>query len=60
MLIGNTVKIDGKELERVKKIKYLGAIIDNDLKLEAHIENMLKKTAGKMGYFEKLHTKKII
>lgn len=60
------IEIGNKKLEGVGKIKYLGAIIDSEMKFEAHVENIRKKTASKIGYLKRIskkltfHTKKII
>ena len=37
------LKIDGKELERVKSTKFLGVLIDESLNFKCHIDNLLSK-----------------
>lgn len=51
------IHIGGKELENVQKMKYLGVIIDNELKFDAHIDFIQKKTASKIGYFKRISKK---
>lgn len=74
MMIGNktnnnaqiNIQIGSTELEKVEKMKYLGVTIDNELKLDTHIDSIQKKTASKIGYFKRIsrkltfHTKKIV
>jgi exonuclease III len=47
--INVSVKIDAEEIERVREMKYLGVIIDDKLKFNAHIDNVIKKIAKKFG-----------
>jgi hypothetical protein len=44
-----SVVIDDETIDRVREIKYLGVIIDDDLKFNAHIDNVIKKIAKKYG-----------
>ena len=44
-----SVIIDDETIGRVREIKYLGVIIDDNLKFNAHIDNVIKKIAKKYG-----------
>jgi exonuclease III len=44
-----SVKIDDETIDRVREIKYLGVIIDDRLKFDSHIDNVIKKIAKKYG-----------
>ena len=44
-----SVEIDGETIDRVSEIKYLGVIIDDKLKFNVHIDNVIKKIAKKYG-----------
>ena len=44
-----SVEIYGEIIERVGEIKYLGVIIDDKLKFDVHIDNVIKKIAKKYG-----------
>ena len=43
------VSIDGETIDRVREIKYLGVIIDDNLTFKSHIDNVIKKIAKKFG-----------
>lgn len=51
------LSINGKNIEQVKNIKYLGAIIDNELKFYQHVDNMCKKISKKIGFFKRIRNK---
>lgn len=44
-----SVIIDDETIERVREIKYLGVIIDDNLKFNSHIDIVIKKIAKKYG-----------
>ena len=44
-----SVVIDDETIDRVREIKYLGVIIDDKLKFNSHIDNVIKKIAKKYG-----------
>jgi hypothetical protein len=44
--------LDGTELECVKKIKYLGVIIDDKLQFKDHCDYMLRKIGKKTSFFK--------
>ena len=44
-----SVVIDNEAIDRVREIKYLGVIIDDKLKFNSHIDNVIKKIAKKFG-----------
>lgn len=46
--------IDGKSIELVNNIKYLGVIIDNRLKFDKHVEYIAKKIGMKIGFFKRI------
>jgi Reverse transcriptase (RNA-dependent DNA polymerase) len=48
------VLIDGVVIEYVDSIKYLGVIIDNNLKFDEHVEYVIKKAATKISYLGRL------
>ena len=48
-------EIDGEIIERVREIKYLGVIIDDKLKFDVHIDNVIKKIAKKYGILCRLN-----
>lgn len=47
--------INGKPIEKVNSIKYLGLIIQDTLKWNAHIDNVIKKTAPLIGVLRRLN-----
>ena len=51
------LEINGKSIEQVKSIKYLGVVIDNELKLNEHIEYTCKKIVKKVGFLRSLRNK---
>jgi hypothetical protein len=44
------VKIGDQQLRRVEKIKYLGVILDEGLKLNEHLDYICKKMGKKYGF----------
>jgi hypothetical protein len=44
------VTIGDQQLERVEKIKYLGLILDERLKLNEHLDSICKKMGKKYGF----------
>ena len=48
------ISIEGKALEQVKIIKYLGLTIDDELKWNSHVNNMCKSIAYKIHLLSKL------
>lgn len=53
----NKVKINNVELEKVDTYKYLGFILDKNLKLNKHVEYICKKVAKKIGFIARLGNK---
>ena len=49
-----TLKIDGRELERVKSTRFLGVLLDEALNFTCHIEHLLVKLSKYVGLFFKL------
>ena len=52
-----TIKINDAKIKRVKDCKYLGVIIDDELKWTSHIEFVLQKLKRLLGIFYKLRYK---
>lgn len=50
-------KINDEVIEKVKSIKYLGFIIDKELKFKEHIEYICKKIGKKIGFFKRIRNK---
>ena len=50
-----SVEIDSETLERVREMKYLGVTIDDKLKFNIHIDNVIKKIAKKYGILCRLN-----
>lgn len=50
-------KINDKIIEKVKNIKYLGFIIDSDLKFKDHIDYICRKIGKKIGFFKRIRNK---
>lgn len=48
------VVIDGKNIEHVNEMKYLGVIIDAQLTFKNHVNNTIKKIAKKVGFFSRI------
>ena len=46
--------INNVVIEKVNNIKYLGFIIDRELKLREHLEYICRKIGKKIGYFKRL------
>lgn len=44
-----TIQIDNEQIERVNEFKYLGILIDEKLIFDKHINNIVKKTAMRIG-----------
>lgn len=53
--LNTTLKIDGKSIDRISEFKYLGLIIQDTLKWNSHIDNMIKKTAPLVGVLRRLN-----
>lgn len=51
------IKINNESIERTSAIKYLGVIIDCNLKMKSHHEYMCKKIAKKIGFFARISSK---
>ena len=51
------IEINGKLIENVKIIKYLGVIIDKNLNFNEHIEYVCKKIGKKIGFIKTLRNK---
>lgn len=45
------ISIDNTKIEIVQSIKYLGVIIDNNLKFGEHVDYVCKKVSKKLGFF---------
>ena len=52
-----TIKINGTKIKCVKECKYLGVIIDDELKLTSHIEFVLQKLKRLLGILYKMRYK---
>lgn len=50
----STFNINGKLIEKVSNIKYLGFIIDSEMKFNDHVEYMCKKIGKKIGFFKRV------
>lgn len=50
-------KINDEIIEKVDNIKYLGFIIDKDLKLKNHIDYICRKIGKKIGFFKRIRNK---
>jgi len=53
----NLIVINGQTIEKVNSCKYLGIIIDDELKWNLHIENIYKKLMKYTSIFYKLRGK---
>jgi Reverse transcriptase (RNA-dependent DNA polymerase) len=51
------INIDGKVLEMVNVIKYLGVMIDNNLKFDDHVSYVIKKAGTKINYLCRISRK---
>ncbi len=51
------IRINNDEIERVKSIKYLGFIIDENLKMSDHVDYIAKKVAKKIGFLGRISHK---
>lgn len=49
----STVRINGSPIERVDKFKYLGVIIDRELKFKDHANSLIKTIAFKINYLRR-------
>lgn len=50
-------KINNEVIEKVNEIKYLGFIIDKQLKFKEHMEYICKKIGKKIGFFKRIRNK---
>ena len=48
------LKLNGKNLEIVENIKYLGVIIDNKLNFKPHMDKTINKITQKVNYFRRI------
>lgn len=46
--------VENEVIERVEEIKYLGIIIDSELRFESHIDYLCKKIAKKLGFIKRI------
>ena len=44
----SVLNINGKKINKSRKIEFLGIVIDNQLKFKKHIENLCKKASFKL------------
>ena len=51
------IKINGEKLQRVKEIKYLGIIIDENLNFKSNIDHVCKKIGSKVNLICRLNNK---
>lgn len=51
------IRIGLNEIERVKLMKYLGVLIDDQLSMSQHVEYTCKKVAKKIGFFRRISAK---
>ena len=49
--------INNVVIEKINSIKYLGFVIDGDLKLKEHLEYICRKIGKKIGFFKRLRNK---
>lgn len=60
ILNGNTeenIYIEGVQIEKVEEIKYLGIIIDKNLKFESHFNYVCKKASKKIAFLRRIRYK---
>ena len=64
MVIGDTtdtldidLSVDGQTIERVKKIKYLGVVIDDRLTFKDHCDYVVKKMSKKVNYLRRIRNR---
>lgn len=57
MTSNNQIKMNNEQIEKVNSIKYLGFILDRELKLKEHIDYICKKIGKKIGFFKRLRSK---
>lgn len=48
------IKIGNEKIELVKTMKYLGVMIDSNLKMKSHIDYVCKKVAKKIGFLARI------
>lgn len=48
------IKIGSDKIESVKSMKYLGVMIDSNLKIKSHIDYVCKKVAKKVGFLARI------
>ena len=57
MQSNSSFRINNVVIEKVNSIKYLGFIIDRDLKLKEHLEYICREIGKKIGFFKRLRNK---
>lgn len=57
MISEEMIQINGENIEKVTHIKYLGFMIDNELKFRQHTEYICKKIGKKIGFFRRIRNK---
>lgn len=57
MISNIKIKINNEEIEKVNYIKYLGFIIDKDLRFKEHIDYICRKIGKKIGFFRRIRNK---
>lgn len=57
MTSNDIFKINNEIIEKVENIKYLGFVIDKNLKLRDHIDYVCKKIGKKIGFFKRIRNK---
>lgn len=51
------IEINGRTIENVRSIKYLGMIIDKELNFNEHVDYICKKIGKKIGFFKRIRKK---
>lgn len=51
------LSIDNENIEQVDQIKYLGVIIDQNLKFDKHVDYIVKKISKKVQFFRRIKSK---
>lgn len=54
----SVIQINGENIERVDKFKYLGVVIDNKMNLRANVEYVCKKLSKKIYFLGRIRKKK--
>ena len=57
MQTNNSFGTNNVVIEKVNSIKYLGFIVDNNLKLKKHLEYKCRNTGNNIGFFKWLRIK---